>query len=95
VLVLIIARKRNFPRGRSDLAARFPEDRARLPSGAWSPSSSSSRHPFRVFTATESAAVACIYAFLVTMLVYRDCKWSQLPHLIHPDGQDGRDGDDG
>src|SRR5213076_1656330 len=36
-----------------------------------------------VFTATESAAVACIYAFLVTMFVYRDCKWSQLPHLIH------------
>jgi len=27
--------------------------------------------------------VACIYAFLVTMFVYRDCKWSQLPHLVH------------
>src|SRR5688500_15109952 len=28
-----------------------------------------------VFTATESAAVACVYAFLVTFLVYRDYKW--------------------
>jgi tripartite ATP-independent transporter DctM subunit len=36
-----------------------------------------------VFTATEAAAVACVYSFLVTMLVYRDYKWSELPHLIH------------
>jgi len=35
-----------------------------------------------VFTPTESAAVACVYAFLVTMLVYRDCKWSDLPKLV-------------
>jgi tripartite ATP-independent transporter DctM subunit len=36
-----------------------------------------------VFTATESAAVACVYAFLVTMLIYRDYKWRQLPQLVH------------
>ena len=36
-----------------------------------------------VFTATESAAVACVYAFLVTFLVYRDYKWRDLPRLIH------------
>jgi tripartite ATP-independent transporter DctM subunit len=36
-----------------------------------------------VFTATESAAVACVYAFLVTMFVYRDYKWRDLPHLLH------------
>jgi tripartite ATP-independent transporter DctM subunit len=36
-----------------------------------------------VFTPTESAAVACIYAFLVTFLVYRDYQWRDLPHLIH------------
>ena len=36
-----------------------------------------------VFTATESAAVACIYAFLVTFLVYRDYKWRDLPRLVH------------
>jgi tripartite ATP-independent transporter DctM subunit len=35
-----------------------------------------------VFTPTESAAVAVVYAFLVTMFVYRDVKWSQLPALI-------------
>ncbi len=36
-----------------------------------------------VFTPTESAAVACVYAFLVTMFIYRDYKWNQLHHLIH------------
>jgi tripartite ATP-independent transporter DctM subunit len=36
-----------------------------------------------VFTPTESAAVACVYAFLVTFLVYRDYKWRDLPHLVH------------
>jgi tripartite ATP-independent transporter DctM subunit len=36
-----------------------------------------------VFTATESAAVACVYAFLVTMFIYRDYKWRDLPHLLH------------
>jgi tripartite ATP-independent transporter DctM subunit len=36
-----------------------------------------------VFTATESAAVACVYAFLVTFLVYRDYQWRDLPHLMH------------
>jgi tripartite ATP-independent transporter DctM subunit len=36
-----------------------------------------------VFTPTESAAVACVYAFLVTLFVYRDYKWRDLPHLVH------------
>ena len=36
-----------------------------------------------VFTPTESAAVACVYAFLVTMLVYRDYRWRDLPRLVH------------
>ncbi len=35
-----------------------------------------------VFTPTESGAVACVYAFLVTMFVYRDVKWSEVPKLI-------------
>ena len=36
-----------------------------------------------VFTATESAAVACVYAFLVTLFIYRDYRWRDLPHLVH------------
>src|SRR6266566_5501812 len=83
VLVLVIARKRNFPRGepislRDSLKIALDSIWGLVTiviilGGILS----------GVFTATESAAVACIYAFLVTMFVYRDCKWSQLPHLIH------------
>jgi len=35
-----------------------------------------------VFTPTESAAVASVYAFLVTMFVYRDYKWREVPLMI-------------
>jgi tripartite ATP-independent transporter DctM subunit len=36
-----------------------------------------------VFTAIEAGAVACVWAFLVTMLIYRDYRWRDLPSLIH------------
>jgi len=36
-----------------------------------------------VFTATESASIACVWAFFVTMFIYRDYKWHQLPILVH------------
>lgn len=35
-----------------------------------------------VFTASESAAIACIWAFFVTMFIYRDFKWTQLHILV-------------
>ncbi len=36
-----------------------------------------------VFTAIEAGAVACVYAFCVTMFVYRDYRWRELPLLVH------------
>ena len=36
-----------------------------------------------IFTATESAAIACLWAFFVTMFIYRDYKWSELPKLMY------------
>ena len=36
-----------------------------------------------VFTATESAAIAVLWAFFVTMFIYRDYKWKDLPKLVH------------
>jgi tripartite ATP-independent transporter DctM subunit len=35
-----------------------------------------------VFTATEAAAVAVVYAFLLTVVVYREIKLDQLPDLL-------------
>src|SRR5689334_22973692 len=36
-----------------------------------------------VFTAIEAGAVACVWAFGVTMFVYRDYRWRDLPALVH------------
>jgi tripartite ATP-independent transporter DctM subunit len=36
-----------------------------------------------VFTAIEAGAVACLWAFFVTMFIYRDYRWRDLPELIH------------
>ena len=36
-----------------------------------------------VFTAIEAGAVACVWAFCVTMFVYRDYRWRDLPELVH------------
>jgi tripartite ATP-independent transporter DctM subunit len=81
-LCLVIARRRNFPRGEA-----IPPRRALkiiveafwalltvfiIIGGILS----------GVFTPTESAAVACIYAFLVTMVIYRDYQWRELPILV-------------
>src|SRR6201993_1560796 len=35
-----------------------------------------------VFTAVEAGAVACVWAFVVTMFIYRDYGWRDLPRLI-------------
>jgi tripartite ATP-independent transporter DctM subunit len=36
-----------------------------------------------VFTPIEAGAVACVWAFFVTMFIYRDYKWSELPMLAY------------
>jgi len=83
VMCLFIARKRNFPAGR-----RIPMREALticvdalwglmtmviILGGILS----------GVFTATESASIAVLWAFFVTMFIYRDYKWRDLPRLVH------------
>jgi tripartite ATP-independent transporter DctM subunit len=36
-----------------------------------------------VFTANESASIAVVWSFFVTMFIYRDYKWRDLPKLVH------------
>ena len=35
------------------------------------------------FTAVESGAVACVYALFCTMVIYKEYKWRDLPKLVH------------
>ncbi len=36
-----------------------------------------------IFTAVEAGAVACVWAFFVTMFIYREYHWRDLPGLVH------------
>ncbi len=36
-----------------------------------------------MFTAIEAGAMACVWAFCVTMFIYRDYRWRDLPALVH------------
>src|SRR6476661_1262550 len=81
-LVLVIAHRKNFPKGEIGpprQALKIAVDAiwgmitvAIILGGILS----------GIFTPTEAGAIACVYAFFVTMYVYRDCKWSDLPKLI-------------
>ena len=83
VYCLYIARKRNFPRGEPmplRQALRIAGDAmwgmatmVIILGGILS----------GVFTATESASIAVLWAFFVTMFIYRDYKWRDLPRLMH------------
>lgn len=83
VYCLYIARKRNFPKGHAiplKQALRICADAlwglmtmVIILGGILS----------GVFTATESASIAVLWAFFVTMLIYRDYKWNDLPKLLH------------
>jgi tripartite ATP-independent transporter DctM subunit len=35
-----------------------------------------------IFTATEASAVAVIYSFILSVLIYREVKWSEIPEIL-------------
>ena len=80
---LYIARKRNFPRGDP-----MPLRQAMAIAGdaMWGMATMViilGGILSGVFTATESASIAVLWAFFVTMFIYRDYKWRDLPKLMH------------
>ena len=82
VLVLIIAHRENFPKGEVVPLRQALKIALDALWGLGTIVIILGGILTKVFTPTESGAVACVYAFLVTMFVYRDCKWRDLPKLI-------------
>jgi tripartite ATP-independent transporter DctM subunit len=81
-LVLIIARRNNFPKGEPIAARQAGKIVIEAFWGLLTVFIILGGILSGVFTPTESAAVACIYAFLVTMFIYRDYRWRDLPLLV-------------
>jgi tripartite ATP-independent transporter DctM subunit len=82
ILVLILARKRGYPKGEVITMRRALKIVVEAFWGLVTVFIIMGGIISGVFTPTESAAVACIYAFVITMFVYRDYKWRDLPLLI-------------
>jgi tripartite ATP-independent transporter DctM subunit len=83
ILCLIIARKRNFPAGRRIPLREAIKISVEALWGLMTMVIILGGILSGVFTATESAAIAVLWAFFVTMFIYRDYKWRDLPKLVH------------
>jgi tripartite ATP-independent transporter DctM subunit len=81
-LVLIIARKQNFPKGDVIPFGQSVKIAIEAFWGLLTVFIILGGILSGVFTPTESAAVACIYSFIVTMFIYRDYRWNELPLLV-------------
>jgi tripartite ATP-independent transporter DctM subunit len=82
VLCLIIARRQNFPRGEPIPFRRAVKIVVDAFWGMLTVIIILGGILSGIFTPTESAAVACLYAFFVTMFIYRDYRWRDLPQLL-------------
>ena len=82
-LCMIIAKKKNFPRGERIPLRQALKICVEALWGLMTMVIILGGILTGVFTATESAAIAVIWAFFVTMFIYRDYKWRDLPKLMH------------
>jgi tripartite ATP-independent transporter DctM subunit len=82
ILVLIIAHRQNFPKGELVPLRQALKTAVDAIWGMITVAIILGGILSGVFTPTEAGAVAVVYAFFVTMFIYRDVKWSELPKLI-------------
>jgi tripartite ATP-independent transporter DctM subunit len=83
ILCLFVARKRNFPRGEAVPLKQALKIAIDALWGLMTMFIILGGILSGVFTATESASIAVLWAFFVTMFIYRDYRWSELPKLMH------------
>ncbi len=83
VLSFILATKRNYPKGRMVPLREAIRTSGQAFMGLITVIIIVGGVIGGIFTATESSSVAVVYAFLVTIFVYRDFKLRQLPQLLH------------
>ena len=83
VLCLIFAKKRNYPKGEVIPLKQALKIAADALWGLMAMVIILGGILSGIFTATESAAIAVLWAFFVTMFIYRDYKWRELPKLMH------------
>jgi tripartite ATP-independent transporter DctM subunit len=83
VLCMVIAKKKNFPRGEVIPLRQAIKICVEALWGLMTMAIILGGILSGVFTATESASIAVLWAFFVTMFIYRDYQWNELPKLMH------------
>jgi tripartite ATP-independent transporter DctM subunit len=83
IVCLFIAKKRNFPKGEVIPLRQALKICGEAVLGLFTMVIILGGILSGIFTATESASIAVLWAFFVTMFIYRDYKWSELPKLMH------------
>jgi tripartite ATP-independent transporter DctM subunit len=83
IYCLYVARKENYPKGRAIPMKEALKICADAMWGLMTMGIILGGILSGVFTATESASIAVVWAFFVTMFIYRDYKWKDLPKLLH------------
>jgi len=87
VLCMVFARKRNYPKGEVIPLRQAIKIAVEALWGLMAMVIILGGILSGVFTATESAAIAVLWSFFVTMFIYRDYKWRDLPKLMHRAGR--------
>ena len=82
-LCLVIARRENYPKGEVIALKAALKIAAEAMWGLMTMVIILGGILSGVFTANESAAMAVVWAFFVTMFIYRDYRWRDLPKLVH------------
>jgi tripartite ATP-independent transporter DctM subunit len=87
ILCMIFARTRNYPKGEVIPMRKALKIAAEALWGLMAMVIILGGILSGIFTATESAAIAVLWSFFVTMFIYRDYKWRDLPKLMHRAGR--------
>jgi tripartite ATP-independent transporter DctM subunit len=82
VLAFIVSKKRGYPKGRTVKLGEALRITWEALAGLLTVGIIVGGVIGGVFTPTESGAVASVWAFFVTMFIYRDLKWRELPQLL-------------
>jgi tripartite ATP-independent transporter DctM subunit len=82
VVCYFIARKRNYPRGEKVTLKQAVHTSVDALLALFTAVIIIVGVVLGVFTATESAAIACIYAFVISVFVYKELKWREIPKVL-------------
>ncbi|RDV03206.1 TRAP transporter large permease [Undibacter mobilis] len=82
ILVLYVAKRDNFPKGEAIPLRQAFKIAVDAIWGLTTVAIILGGITSGVFTPTESGAIACVWAFFVTMFVYKDITWAELPMLL-------------